>query len=280
MARLSPLIGKGPPKGNRVVRLPLRIAVIVLAAVAMGLSIWGIWLHDNNFGVDLSALPVGVPDTTIDPDFFGDYGYGGFAKRQFGTFNVPTELPPGKEPLGLMIYVSIQIFIVVGGAIAVEYLAPRFFYRAAVITGYVLTIILSLAAWAFMASSAADYGDWNKLVDQLIDSSQFFLGTDLDIDNPVIEIYAAQAAAAGAMALAWLLMIIETILFVRACMTEPKVEEGQGQAATNVQDLPPHKQEENIAGFYAPPQPTQSPPQGYYPPPQHPVPSPVSQQPV
>ena len=78
-----------------------------------------------------------------------------------------------------------------------------------------------------------------------------------------------------------LLMIIETILFVRACMTEPKAEEGQGQAAANVQDLPPHKQEETIAGsVYAPPQPTQSPPQGYYAPaqpPQLPVASPMSQ---
>ena len=98
---------------------------------------------------------------------------------------------------------SIQIFIVVGGAIAIEYLAPRFFYRAAVIAGYVLTIIISLAAWAFMASSAADYGDWNKFYEEWIDSYLLLLGIDLGIDNPVIEIYAAQAAAAGAMALAW-----------------------------------------------------------------------------
>ena len=110
MARLSSLIGKGPPKGSRVVRLPIRIAIIVLAAVAMGLSIWGIWLHDNNFGADLPSLLFDVPDTTIDPDFFGDFASSRFAKRQFSFFNMPTELPPGKEPLGLMIYV-VSVFV-------------------------------------------------------------------------------------------------------------------------------------------------------------------------
>ena len=54
-----------------------------------------------------------------------------------------------------------------------------------------------------MASSAADYGDWYKFFRESIDSYRFLVGIDLAMDNPFIEIYAAQAAAAGAMALAW-----------------------------------------------------------------------------
>lgn len=278
MARLSPLIGKGPPRGNRVISLVTRIAIIILAFAALALSAWGIWLMDNNFGMDMSVFD--VPEDSFEPGFFGDLGDFGFrrlAKRQ-AVLNVPSNVPPGKDPLALMIYTSIQIFIVFGGSLVVQYLAPRLFFRVAVLIGYFLTIIIALAAWAFMASSAMDYGEWNELYEEWLGPTMDFFLTQT-VDNPITQIYAAEAAAAGAMALAWLLVVIETVLFVRACMVEPKTEVEQAQAASNPQGLPPQMQEEgNARAFHTPPQPTQLPPQAYYPPQQQQMmPSPMSQ---
>ncbi|KAJ2895594.1 hypothetical protein MKZ38_006306 [Zalerion maritima] len=260
MAGLTAFTSKGAPQSSPMWRLYLRIAILVLAIIVLGLAAWAISLLDGNGGFEQE-----------DSDSSGG-GFGFPLSKRLDLSDVLSgdyTTPPGKEPGGLLVYACVQILIVIGGTLAVEIFAPRMFYRLAVAIGYILTVIIALVGWAYMASSAKTWGDLKELVDE----APSLLGSSgSDVGNPVSKIHSAEAAAAGMGAFMWVLILVEVALFAMACMREPNDQAGDGLPTTQMNVMPGKNESSQYASQPATsPPPHQMPQQGYYPP-QQPAP--------
>jgi hypothetical protein len=166
-------------------------------------------------------------------------------------------------PPGFMIFVTIKTMIILGATIAVERFAPQIYFRLAVIIAYILSVIFWLSGWAWSASVAALF---------LATTCTSYLGSSY-CSGPGsydVKFGASMAAAAGLGAIAWVLMIVVLVFFIRACLADP---EGTGVAAaqpgaelgnvkhevsSTVTPVPTAQQP------YAPPQAQYAPPQAQY----------------
>jgi hypothetical protein len=136
-------------------------------------------------------------------------------------------------PPGFMIFITIKTMIILGATIAVERFAPQIYFRLAVIIAYILNVIFWLSGWAWSASVAALF---------LATSCSSYLGTSYcsSPDSYSVKFGASMAAAAGLGAIAWVLMIVTLVFFIRACLADP---EGTGAVAQNGAELGHVKQE-------------------------------------
>ncbi|KAI8623869.1 hypothetical protein F5Y19DRAFT_344773 [Xylariaceae sp. FL1651] len=107
---------------------------------------------------------------------------------------------------GFLLFAAIWTWLIHGGALAVEHLAPRFYYRIGVLVGYILSVIFWLTGWSWAASWAAYILSFDNY-----DSYDNIRGYWKAFGQTT-------AACAGLGALVWLLCIITLFIFCRACM--------------------------------------------------------------
>jgi len=115
-------------------------------------------------------------------------------------------------PPAFLIFVAIWTAFTFGGVLIFEKaLDPRYLYRIGVIIAYIVTAIFLLSGWAYMASAAGS-----------------LLGYSVPYYNykPTFfkKMGGAEAGAAAAGAIAWVLCIVELVFFIMACRSDPGVD--------------------------------------------------------
>ncbi|KAK7432608.1 hypothetical protein QQZ08_000816 [Neonectria magnoliae] len=111
-------------------------------------------------------------------------------------------------PSGFLIFDAIFTFLIVGGMLVSEFLAPQLYFRIALIAALILDAIFWLSAWAWAASVASSFFSYYN----------DFYGRSSDL-----EAYGGSMAAGAALgAVTWVLVIVTIVFFVRACMASPQ----------------------------------------------------------
>ncbi|KAH7261484.1 uncharacterized protein BKA55DRAFT_561458 [Fusarium redolens] len=114
----------------------------------------------------------------------------------------------GSGPAGFLIFDAIFTWLVLGSMLASEYFAPHLYMRLLFFGSLVLTAIFWLSAWAWAASWAADF---YRVYDD------YGLGRANGLDA-----WGATLAAGAALgAVTWVLVVVFTVFFVRACLADP-----------------------------------------------------------
>ncbi|KAH0429350.1 hypothetical protein CcaCcLH18_08472 [Colletotrichum camelliae] len=113
-------------------------------------------------------------------------------------------------PPGFMLFVALFTLLILGGAMALERFAPRFYFRLALLIAYGVSVLFWLSGWAWSASIAALF-----LGNTCIGSTCFGPTTE------ETRYGASMAAAAGVGAVNWVMMIVVLFYFVKGCLADP-----------------------------------------------------------
>ncbi|KAJ4270513.1 hypothetical protein NW762_002200 [Fusarium torreyae] len=114
----------------------------------------------------------------------------------------------GSGPASFLIFDAIFTFLVLGSMLAAEFFAPQLYIRLLFFGALVLAAIFWLSAWAWAAAWASDFYS-------VYHSYGFGRAKELDAWG------ASLAAGAALGAVTWLLIVVITVFFVRACMASP-----------------------------------------------------------
>lgn len=134
-------------------------------------------------------------------------------------------------PAGFLIFDVVYTWILLGFMLGAEYWAPQFYWRIAFIVALVLGVIFWISAWAWGASVSSHmltyYDGW--------------FGPRTGLDG----LGASLAASSALGAVVWVLFIVITFFFIRACLANPY---GSSFPATVPRDVEAghHKPETNI----------------------------------
>ncbi|RYP09291.1 hypothetical protein DL764_001338 [Monosporascus ibericus] len=103
---------------------------------------------------------------------------------------------------GFLIFLAIYSWIVYGGTTVVEIWYAQWYYRVVVLVAYILAVILWLSAWAWAAS-------WGS-----------FILAYANYYEPYQRYGSVVAACAGLGAIVWVIIIVNLVFFMRACLRD------------------------------------------------------------
>jgi len=125
---------------------------------------------------------------------------------------------------------AILTFIVYGGGIALTHFSPSNFFRIGFLIGYIFSIIFWLSGWAWSASLA---GVWLSYYD-----SYTRAGYRVSNSDPGKQLGAALAVCAGLGAVVWVMCIVNLVMFIKACMSDPNTDNELGNMKTQPAGYP------------------------------------------
>ncbi|EYB30068.1 hypothetical protein FG05_05324 [Fusarium graminearum] len=114
----------------------------------------------------------------------------------------------GSGPAGLIIFSAIFTWIILGCMLAAEFFAPQLYIRYIFFGTLVISSILWLAAWTWAAAWTADFY-------HLYNSYYISRVSELDAWG------GSMAAAVALGAVTWILTVVTTVFFVKACVADP-----------------------------------------------------------
>lgn len=135
----------------------------------------------------------------------------------------------GSNPAGFLIFDSIFTFLILGGMLAAEFFAPHMYLRLLFVGALILDAIFWLSAWAWAASWASNYYS-------IYNAAGFGLYAELQAWG------ASMLAGSVLGAFTWVVIIVITVFFVKACMDSPQDSSFSPRAPTDPEMGPP-KQE-------------------------------------
>jgi hypothetical protein len=186
------------------------------------MSAWSLSLHLD------PPVPSNPPGGTVDtfdidysdiPDFdlgdLGDFGdlfdFNNIKQKRSiaprGWEDLPSDTPKSAPAL-LLFAVIMTIFFIVT-MIVMERVARQAVFRLPVLITYVVSTILLLSGWAFMAAYASPLADTAEFVKAF------------DKNSPVVKQYSAVAAAAALGSITWALLVADAVIWTLACLRDP-----------------------------------------------------------
>jgi len=172
---------------------------------------WMLYLKIVILFLSLVILAVSAYGLSLTSGVYYGYGY-------YGYSGAP----------GYMLFIAIKTMLIFGAAVAVEFMAPHFFYRILALIAYLISVLFWLSGWAWSASWA---GAW--------------CGLDRDGCGTYGGVLAAIAALG---AVVWVLSIVHLVFFVKFCKASPDTTAHGGAELGHVKPEQPYVAAQHSTG--------------------------------